>query len=216
MPHQVLMRSTIVSPDPCKYPLLLHQVPAVPPSVPLACHESLLLPCQYPRLLQNYFCRATASVTVRCLAAGSHRSRFPAHTNTHTHIHAHPDRHGHTHNHPIRAPGGGGCTLHVSWCSAVHIHADTHTQTEISTCTHTHRGLHQLNSLAHLFLLMQQIKLLYRQRKHTRDIVPWQSTQPRLLPSTPEGNGFLGLPQLYTTFPTSSNSRQALADQSTW
>lgn len=92
----------------------------------------------------------------------------------------------------------------------------THTNRDKHMHAHTHRGLHQLNSLAHLFLLMQQIKLLYRQRKHTRDIVPWQSTQPRLLPSTPEGNGFLGLPQLYTTFPTSSNSRQALADQSTW
>lgn len=54
--------------------------------------------------------------------------------------------------------------------------------------THTHAGLHQLNSLAHLFLLMQQIKLLYRQRKHTRDTVLWQNTQPKLLSSGIKGN----------------------------
>lgn len=137
MPHQVLMRSTIASPDPCKYPLLLHHVPAVPPSVPLACHESLLLPCQYPRLLQNYFCRATASVTVRCLAAGSHRSRFPAHTHTHTYTCTPRHTWTHTHNHPIRAPGGGGCTLHVSWCSAVHAH--THTNRDKHMHAHTQR-----------------------------------------------------------------------------
>lgn len=94
--------------------------------------------------------------------------------------------------------------------SCTYTRTPTHTNRDKRMHAHTHRGLHQLNSLAHLFLLMQQIKLLYRRRKHTRDTVLWQSTQPRLLSSTPEGNGSLGLPQLYMTSPTSSNARLAL------
>lgn len=123
---------------PREDPLLPHQAPVVPPPAPPACREALLWPCQNPRLLQNYFCRAAASVTE---LLGSKQPSLMAsctHTHTHTHIYAHPGTHGHTHNHPVRALGAGGCTLHKPWHSAAHIHAPIHTQTEISACTRTH------------------------------------------------------------------------------
>lgn len=61
--HVLVRDLAIAPPGPCEDPLLPHQVPAVsPPALP-ACCEALLLPCQNPRLLQNYFCGATASVT---------------------------------------------------------------------------------------------------------------------------------------------------------
>lgn len=97
-------------------------------------------------------------------------------------------------------------------CCPVSAHTRSHSHTHSrSRRGHAHPGLHQLNSLARLFLLMQQIKLLYRRRKHTRHGVLWRSTQPRLLSSAPEGISFLRLPRLCAMAPASSEARQALA-----
>lgn len=127
LPCQVPEGSAIALSGPREDPLLPHQAPAVPPPAPPACREALLWPCQNPRLLQNYFCRATASVTE---LLGSKQPSLMAsctHTHTHTHIYAHPGTHGHTHNHPVRAAGAGaytslGIQLHI------YMHPYTHKQ----------------------------------------------------------------------------------------
>lgn len=147
--------------SPCEDPLLPCQVPAG-----LLPHQPAMKPRYCPARIQG--CCKIISVELllqrqSISVASSHRSQLPAHTHTRMYLYAHPDTHGHRHNHPVRAPGAGGCPLHEPGRSAAHLHA--HTERSACTSAHTPRGLHQLNSLAHLFLLMQQIKLLYRRRK---------------------------------------------------
>lgn len=152
---------------PCCHPAESLQSPPLPPSSP----RSFVIALPGPRAAAERCQRGSGGRAVRQRAA-------------HTHTHSRGCTDGHTDTPRGGCPGSSRSshTLTLTRCRSRRVHARP--------------GLHQLNSLARLFLLMQQIKLLYRRRKHTRHGVLWRSTQPRLLSSTPEGMSFPRLPRL--------------------